>query len=131
MFKKSRNNTLAKVISTPLFWILIISGAVRLCYYLSLLNTTAVDTASYINYHANILKGQTDGLRTPVYPYFIKLIGLFGEQNLTDNVVIAQIIISFLSIILFYKIAQAVFKKKAVIFAASVFYGVMLPVVNF
>jgi hypothetical protein len=125
------SNMLIKIISAPLFWILIISGIVRSVYYSVLLNTTAVDTASYINYHANILKGETDGRRTPVYPYFIKLIGLFGHQNLIDQVITAQIVISFLSIIIFYKVVQAVFKNRAVIFAASVLYGAMLPVINF
>lgn len=130
--KKGRwNQVLVKIIYAPLFCILLISGAVRLIYYSVLLNTVAVDTATYINYHANILKGQTDGLRTPVYPYFIKLIGLLGQQNLIDHVVTAQIIISFLSIILFYRVAKACLKKSSVIFAASLLYGVMLPVINF
>jgi hypothetical protein len=95
------------------------------------LNTQAVDTASYLNYHANILKGETEALRTPVYPYFIKLIGWFGTQTLIDNVITAQVIISFLSIIIFYKIVQSHFKKRAVIFAVCLAYGTMLPVINF
>jgi len=125
------NNKLVRIISADLFWILLISGIIRSVYYSVLLNTQAVDTASYINYHANILQGETDGSRTPVYPYFIKLIGLFGQQDLIGNVVTAQIVISFLTIILFYKIAQACFKKRPVILATSLLYGVMLPVVNF
>jgi 4-amino-4-deoxy-L-arabinose transferase-like glycosyltransferase len=84
-----------------------------------------------LNYHANILIGQTDSHRTPVYPYFIKLIGLFGHQNLINNIVTAQIVVSFLSIILFYRIVRGVFKGPAVIFAASLLYGAMLPVINF
>jgi 4-amino-4-deoxy-L-arabinose transferase-like glycosyltransferase len=125
------NSKLVTIISSPLFWILMISGIVRLIYYSVLLNTKAYDSAGYINYRANILLGQTEGLRTPVYPYFIKLIGLFGSHNLVDNIITAQIIISFLSIILFYKVVKALFKKRAVIFAASLLYGVMLPVINF
>ncbi|MDB5134567.1 MAG: Dolichyl-phosphate-mannose-protein mannosyltransferase [Mucilaginibacter sp.] len=129
--KGSWNNKLVKIISAHLLWILIISGIVRLIYYTALLNTQAFDSAGYINYHANILKGETDGLRTPVYPYFIKLIRLFGQQNLIDHVITAQVVISFLSIILFYKIVQAFFRKRSVIFAASLLYGIMLPVINF
>jgi hypothetical protein len=125
------NSRLVTIILSPVLWILLISGIVRLIYYSVLLNTKAYDSAGYINYHANILLGQTEGLRTPVYPYFIKLIGLLGNQNVVDNVITAQIIISFLSIILFYKIVQALFKKRAVIFTASLLYGVMLPVINF
>ncbi|MDN5289117.1 MAG: Dolichyl-phosphate-mannose-protein mannosyltransferase [Mucilaginibacter sp.] len=125
------NNILVKIISAQLSWILIISAIVRSVYYTALLNTQVVDTASYINYHANLLMGETDGRRTPVYPYFIKLIGLFGHQNLIGHVITAQMVISFLSIIIFYKVVQACFKKRAVIFAASLLYGVMLPVINF
>ena len=129
--KWSWSSKLVKIIYEPLFWILIISGVVRFGYYTVLLNTQATDSAGYINYHANILLGQTEGRRTPLYPYFIKLIGLFGNQNLIDNVITAQIVISFLSIIVFYKTVQALLKKPAVIFAASLLYGVMLPVINF
>lgn len=100
-------------------------------YYSVLLNTQAVDTPSYMNYHANLLLGQTDGRRTPVYPYFIKLIDLFGGQDLIGHVVIAQCVISFLGIILFYKIAQTAFKMRAVVIAATLLWGVLLPVINF
>jgi hypothetical protein len=124
-------NRLVKVLSSQLFWILIGCFIIRLVYYSALLNTQAVDSASYLNYHANLLKGETEALRTPVYPYFIKLIGWFGTQNLIDNVITAQIIISFLSIIIFYKIVQPHFKKRAIIFAACLVYGAMLPVINF
>jgi len=125
------NNTLVKIITVPLFWILLVSGAVRAVYYSVLLTTPAVDTATYINYSANILKGETDGLRTPVYPYFIKLVGLFGQQNLMDHVVVAQIMISFLGIVLFYNIVNACFKQSGVVSAATLLYGVLLPVINF
>ncbi|SDF51593.1 Dolichyl-phosphate-mannose-protein mannosyltransferase [Mucilaginibacter pineti] len=118
-------------ISADLCCILLVSAVVRGIYYSVLLNTKAVDTASYLNYNANILLGETERLRTPVYPYFIKLTGLFGRQNLVDNVVTAQIFISFLSIIPFYRTVQMAFKKRAVIIAAALLYGVMLPVINF
>ncbi len=125
------HNNLITIISAPLFRILIISGIIRLMYYSVLLNTQSYDTAGYLNFHANILKGETESLRTPVYPYFIKLIGLFGQENLIDHIVAAQIVISFLSIILFYQVVKAFYKNSRVIFAASILYGGMLPVINF
>ncbi len=125
------HNNLITIVSAPLFRILVISGIIRLIYYSVLLNTLSYDTAGYLNYHANILKGETEGLRTPIYPYFIKLVGLFGQQNLIDHIVTAQVVISFLSIILFYKVAEAFYKNQTVIFAASILYGAMLPVINF
>lgn len=128
---KGWRDRLLKIIRSPLFIILAISGVVRLIYYSVLLNTIAPDTAGYLNYSANILYGQTEGRRTPVYPYFIKLIGLLGRQNLIDHVVIAQMVLSFLAIILFYKIVKNVFKSPEIVVAASLLYGVMLPVINF
>jgi 4-amino-4-deoxy-L-arabinose transferase-like glycosyltransferase len=122
---------LLSMVRAPLFWIMLISAAGRYVYYSVLLNTIAVDTDSYVNFHANLLFGQTDGRRTPVYPYFIKLIGLFGADNLFDHVVTAQIIVSFLSIILFYGVVKTLFRHPAIIFIASLIYGLMLPVINF
>jgi hypothetical protein len=127
----NRQNRLVKILSYQLLWILVISFIIRLIYYSALLNTQAVDSASYLTYHANILKGETAALRTPVYPYFIKFIAWFGTQTLIDNVITAQIILSFLSIILFYKIVLSCLNKRAVIFAACLVYGAMLPVINF
>jgi hypothetical protein len=128
---KGWRDGLLKIIRSPLFIILAISGVVRLIYYSVLLNTVAPDTAGYLNYSANILCGQTEGRRTPVYPYFIKLIGLLGRQNLIDHVVIAQMILSFLAIILFYRIVKNVFKSPGIVVATSLLYGVMLPLINF
>lgn len=125
------NDKLVQLICAPLFWILAISAIIRYIYYSVLLNTIAVDSASYLNFHVNILLGETDGRHTPVYPYFIKLISLFGSQSLIDHIVTAQILISFLSIILFYKIVRTFFKSRIMIFVASISYGAMLPIINF
>src|ERR1700744_2466416 len=110
--KTNRHNSLLRILSADLFWVFVISFIVRTIYYSTLLATRQVDTASYLNYSANILLGQTEALRTPVYPYFIKFIGLFGTGNLLNNIATAQIIIAYLSIILFYKSARRVFKKR-------------------
>lgn len=125
------SKAVVQLISAPLLWVLLLSGIVRAVYYSVLQNTIAVDTASYLNYSANILIGETEGRRTPLYPYFIKLVGLLGHQNLIDHVVSAQILLSFLSIVVFYKISRSVFKNQRVVFAASLLYGLMLPVINF
>ena len=129
--KTNRHNLLLRILSADLFWVFIISAIIRTIYYSTLLSTRQVDTASYINYHANILKGQTEALRTPVYPYFIKSIALFGTDNLINNIATAQIIISFLSIILFYKTVNHILKNRGMVIAASLLYGAMLPVFNF
>src|ERR1700748_1363885 len=83
--KNSYARFLVTVICSPLFWILLVCAILRGIYYSVLLTTSAYDTAGYVNYKANILLGQTEALRTPVYPYFIKLIGFFdSSKNLLD-----------------------------------------------
>ncbi len=129
--KTNRHNYPLRILSADLFWVFLISAIIRTIYYSTLLGTRQVDTASYINYHANILAGQTEALRTPVYPYFIKFIGLFSAGNLINNVATAQIIISYVSIILFYKTTRSILKNRWMIIAASLFYGTMLPIINF
>ena len=121
-----------KIIVNDLFYILITSGAFRMAYYFCLLNTSGYpDSNTYLNYNANILQGHVDILRTPVYPYFLRLIKLFGEGNLIQNVVLVQSIISFLAIIIFYKIVNKVFINRAVTVIASFIYGIMPSFVNF
>jgi|GEM_PF-3047919 len=48
-----------------------------------------------------------------------------------DHVVVAQITISFLAIILFYNVLKICFKQSGVVSAATLLYGVLLPVINF
>jgi hypothetical protein len=122
-----------KIISSDLFWLLIICGICRLLYYYCLSNIYCYfeDSKSYLYYTANIFIGRVDGWRTPVYPYFIKLIKFFSSENYIQNVVIVQSIISFFSIILFYKTLCLVFKKRAIIFLASLIFGIMPTIVNF
>src|ERR1700761_2918819 len=102
---------LRKTITHPLFNILLVSGIIRMLYYTILLPTTDTDTTSYLNYHANLIKGQTEALRTPVYPYFIKLISVFNTSgSLLNHIVFAQCVLSLLSVIIFYKAAQLLLK---------------------
>ena len=125
------NKRITDILSSDLFWILLISGIIRLFYYSLLLNTQDTDSPSYLNYAPNVFLGQTDGSRTPVYPYFIKLIGLFNQQHVVNNVIIAHCIISFLSNIIFYNTVCKVFKTRGIILITSFLYGLMLPIINF
>ncbi|MDB5147529.1 MAG: Dolichyl-phosphate-mannose-protein mannosyltransferase [Mucilaginibacter sp.] len=120
-----------KIISSDLFRILIFCGAFRLYYYFFLKDSLQWDSPSYLNYHANILYGEIDYYRTPVYPYFIKFVGLFSEKHLIHNICIAQAVVSFLTIILFYRIVKNVFKTRAIINIATVFYAISPSILNF
>lgn len=133
MFKTFYQKLLS-IIHADLFFVLSVSFVFRLCYYLMRSTTTYLpDTASYFNYPVNILKGQTDLWRTPGYPYFIKLIRWF-DSNLIHtyrNIVIAQCLLSFLSIILFFKIAQKIIGNKKLVLIVALFYGICIPVFDF
>ncbi len=71
-FSNTRFAWLARLFFSPIFWVLLFA-VLRYCmepvpYRLQ------GDTATYIRHSANILKGETDITRTPVYPDFIRLI---------------------------------------------------------
>ncbi len=122
---------LAAIFPTDLCWILLIGGAFRLLYYLLLENTQTPDSPTYLNYSFNIFKGQIDGFRTPVYPYFIECIRLLSKKNLIRNIVFAQSAISFATIFIFFKIACFSFKSRKVINASTLLYALMLPLINY
>ena len=82
------------------------------------------DSSSYLNFNENIFLGKVNNFRTPVYPYFIKIIRfIFGEVNLLRNIVIIQYIIYIFSVVVFYKICKLVFKNKIVSYISALFYG--------
>ncbi len=120
-----------KVITSDLFWLLIACGIFRLVFYYCLNDKLCPDSNYYMNYSENIFLGQINYLVTPVYPYFIKLIKLFSEENLIRNITLAQSVISFLTIIVFYKTLCAVYKKRVVIIMATFFYGIMPSIISF
>lgn len=83
------------------------------------------DTESYINYEANILKGEVDKFRTPVYPNFIKFIDVFSENRLElhTNITYVQEIISIISVVILYKTLKNIFKNQSVNCFATILYG--------
>ncbi|MDP4273441.1 MAG: glycosyltransferase family 39 protein [Bacteroidota bacterium] len=125
-------NYIYKILSNDLFWLLLTCGIFRYIFYLFFSVTHDYpDSQTYLGYNANILLGQVEDYRTPVYPYFIRLIKLFGTTNLLQNVVLAQSIISFLTIIVFYKTLKNILKKRAVILIAALIYGILPSTLNF
>ena len=107
----------------------VIVAAFRYWYMTHFLNYVIYyDTSSYADYEHNILRGEVDVFRTPVYPLFLKLIrkitGIFnGEADYYKAVVAAQIMISFVSVIIFYFALSKLFKNKWVIFSATLLFG--------
>lgn len=118
--------------SNDLKWVLLICGIFRILFYINLSNTDGwfPDTVSYIDYPYNILKGTVDDLRTPVYPYFIKLMAILGESNLFLHIKVAQSIISFISIIIFYSISKSVFLSRGARLVSTLTFGLNPSLIN-
>ncbi len=121
-----------RIIHSPLTAVILIVFAFRLWYYPQLQQyMTFYDTVSYTDYPYNIFQGQIDIFRTPVYPYFIKLIGLFSsEANLYINIVAVQKVISFIAIIIFYKALEKIVRNKYIAAAATVMFGCSPSVIS-
>lgn len=83
------------------------------------------DSGTYINFDENIFKGEVDEERTPVYPYFIKIIKkMGGEENLARNVVIVQKILFIFTIILFYLSIKEITQKRLLQIIFTVVFGI-------
>ncbi len=102
------------IITNRLTYVFIISIILQTYMYKLVEKYTILpDTPSYINYNYNILMGEVDYIRTPIYPYFCKLIKLIGgNYNMYSNIVLAQKILFLFSIALFYLTVKKIFKSK-------------------
>ncbi|MDP1972208.1 MAG: hypothetical protein Q8J87_04480, partial [Sediminibacterium sp.] len=83
-----------------------------------------------MHYSGDLLKGVVDPTRTPVYPYFIKVLQ-FIYPNSILIIINVQIFISLFSVYVFYKILDILFANKYFIALATTLYGIFLPIVYF
>lgn len=127
---------LDRIITNPLTLILLIVLCFRFWYYPYFQRYTAwYDTLSYADYDYNLLLGQVDIFRTPVYPWFIKLIQLitFSEpcsDSLYASVATAQQILSFVGVIIFYFTVKKIFRNKKIISISTVIFGISPYVIS-
>lgn len=89
--------------------------------------TTWKDTETYINYDANILKGEVNSFRTPIYPYILKFVSIFNtsEISIYKNTTYLQEIVSIISVIILYITLEKTFKNQITSSIATVAYGCM------
>jgi len=137
LYKKMKflfaKQNIRKIFKAPLFLIMLISLLARMLYYSCLTPYTLYpDSLTYLNFDKNIFLGQVDASRTPVYPYFIKIIrNLFGQNNILENVVFIQDVILFLTIVVAYYIAKNIFKNKSTVYIIALLYGCAPCILNF
>lgn len=117
---KDKKNEIINFLKRPLLYILFFCAfAQQMAYEFYKKNIIFPDTASYMNYGHNI-----SDTRTPIYPYFIKLIRkLFGEENIYNSIVFVQYILFFISIIIFYLAVKKICKSKLLTNISTIIYG--------
>lgn len=101
----------------PLIYILLISIFFQIKIYSNVPEYVMTpDSYSYtVRYTEDFFKGEVDKTRTPVYPYFIKIIKkIGGEENLLANVVLVQKILFIITVILFYYCIQEITNNKII-----------------
>ncbi len=87
--------------------------------------TLAGDSNTYLEFDENILNGEVDEERTPVYPYFIKIIKLIsGQENYIRNVVIVQEILFIITIILFYYSIKQITNNTLILSIFTIIFGI-------
>lgn len=123
-----------KISTHPMFIALCLVVIIRIIYRSYFLQSTLYyDTKTYTDFGYNIFLGETDIFRTPGYPYFLKLIGLFVNNDSAVNTYVAviQSFLSFLSVIILYFAGRKLFTNRYVLTFACFLYGIMPCVVNY
>jgi hypothetical protein len=86
------------------------------------------DSVSYFVF-VDIFKGVVDPYRTPLYPCIIKLFEYISKDNLVQNLIVFQQVISFLSIILFFFVSKIIVRNRYIAGFATLFYGLWHPII--
>ncbi len=118
-----------RVVKSPIVYILAICIFLQIFIYKEAKNEYVLTPDSHSYYEeykgGNILKGELDGYRTPVYPEFIKIIKIFSnEENLYRNVVLVQKAMFLLEILLVYFTMIKITKNKIISSLISFIVGV-------
>lgn len=125
-----------RVINSPIAVILLGVLCFRLWYYSNMRSFSLwYDSATYTEFTENLLKGEVNVFRTPIYPWFIKLMRLLCVADLEtatayNCIVIGQGVVSFVGVILMYLIGKKLFKSRYVTYAVTVIYGISPAVIS-
>lgn len=125
---KTIKDKLIEIIKQPLIYVIIICIFMQIKIYKTVPEYVMTsDSYTYAEeYTENIFKGQVSALRTPVYPYFIKLIAkIGGQENLLRNVAIAQKVLFIVTLILFYFCLKKIINNNIIISSAlTIVFGI-------
>ena len=127
METKKVKDKIMNFLTQPIIYILIFCILVQLLIYKTVPDyILTTDSHTYAEeYNTSILKGEVNPLRTPVYPYLIKIIGkVLGTDNIFSNVVLFQKILFILTIILFYGCLKKMINNKVLISIITIIFGI-------
>ena len=120
------------ILKNPIIFIFLICILVQLYLYKKIPDSVITnDSISYsYMYRGSIRNGTIDPIRTPVYPYIIKVIGYIGGQaNLNNNIVIFQKLLFIITLIIFYCIIKELTKNKLIIYISTLIFGTLPQIV--
>ena len=123
-----KNKILDKIrkIDISIFILLIVVILIRTLIYTGYTDySTFHDTTSYMEYKANILKGEIDAFRTPIYPNILNIIEFFNKDEVATykSVTFFQEIISIISVVILYNTLKKCFKNQATIWITTLIYA--------
>lgn len=124
--EQMKKDFLKKIDNHKIWIILVIVFCVRLLVYSFYSNFSIYpDTSSYVNFEANILKGKVDEFRTPIYPYIIKLVSIFSnnQQVMYRNITILQEIASIISVVVLYMTLKKELKNQNINYIVTILYA--------
>lgn len=113
---------------------------IRVLFYINLVPYFLTpDSIEYkgINVMKDILAGKLNARRVPLYPLLLNIISsIFPEQMYGENfgfkiIVLIQMILSCLSVVIFFRILCMILKNKNLIILSTVIYACMPSVIGF
>lgn len=128
MNKEKIKNRVIEFLKQPLIYVVLICIIFQIKLYNSTEKThISYDSLTYLEFSNSegILKGQVDEKRTPIYPYFIKIIKkVGGTENLEENITLVQKYLFILTLLLFYACVKSITKNKLIISIATLIFGI-------
>ena len=132
---KKENEIIEKVLSIlkkPIIYILIFCIFIQVQIYKTIPNFVLTnDSLTYSEgYNGSITNGKVDALRTPVYPYLIKVIEkIGGQEKLYANIALFQKALFIVTLILFYFTLNYLTKNKIIIYILTIIFGICPSVI--
>jgi positive regulator of sigma E activity len=120
-------NRIKLLLRSPLFWVILFATtAIGIRYVQCYIPFTGGDSSGYITCSeniTNILTGNIDTTRTPIYPAFLALCNIItGEENYLYTAVLLQYLFLLFSVYVLYVAGTILFYNRLFVAAACIIY---------